>query len=265
MPFFDTYPELVNFDANAWFRASHAGQMAIANAGLVVGRMPHLLWSGPDINWTSKQYVIEISLVGGGREIVTQRNSVHKFSKAEAEDFVARLNDSFNDARSRSDPWCYTDQSKGFGLKSLLLEQVGAKERIIPVEVARVRTYDERFAARFRRPGYWYAPLLYLRSLSTGEPVMINDTFPLISDPLKLRNFMENWRESKIDVFNYETVSLLSDSEFDQFMQWVEGNDWRAVINPLLDPVHGTLVSGIPVSSLDVLARDREGRRASGQ
>ncbi len=262
MDFFEDYPELVNFDANAWFRASHGGQIAIANASIVVGRTPHLLWSSDNFKWLEKQYVVEISLVGGGREIVTLRNGVHRFSKAEADDFVVRLNQSFNEARSCSDPLCYTDQSKGFGQRSLLLEQLGGKERIIPVEVARVRRYDERFAARYHRPGYWYAPLLYLRYLSTEEPVMVLDTVLLISDPLKLRNFIENWREAKIDVSDYETRSILSDSEFDEFMRLTERNGWRAVINPLLNPANGTMASGIPISSLDAMMEDREGRRS---
>lgn len=210
MPFFESYPELVNFDARGWFRASHGGQIAVSNASQVVGRSPHILWRGDDQNWQEKQYVVEISLVGGGREIVTQRNAVHRFSKTEADGFVARLNDSFEIARSSSDPWCYTDQSKGFGQRSLLLEQFGGAERIIPVEFARTRKYDERFASRYRRPGFWYAPLLYLRGLSTGEPVTIFDTVPLISDPLRLRNYIENWQEAKIVFSDYETVCILS-------------------------------------------------------
>lgn len=255
--FFDAHPGLVNFDANAWFQASHGGQIAIANAGLVrSGRVAYLAWGGLNPKGPLGQYVVEISLQGGGREIVTQRNGVHRFSKTEADNFVSRLNKSFEEARAGSDPWCYTDQSKGFGTRSLLIEQLGGKERIVPVEVARVRAYEERFAVRFGRPGQWYAPLLYLQSLTTGEPVAFLNSVLLLSDPLKLGNFLENWREAKMHIPEYETTSILTDVEFDEFMRWVEGRGWAAVVDPLLNPADGTMASGLPIRSLEGILSD---------
>lgn len=257
MGFFEDYPELIHFDANAWFKASHGGQIAIANASAVVGKMPRMIWNDSYRGWQEKQYVVEISLQGGGSEIVTQRNGVHRFSKDEADDFAVRLNNSFKDARSNKDPWCYTDQSKAYSLRSVLLEQVGGKERIIPVESARVRTYDERFALRYQRQGHWYAPLLYLKCTSSEVPIMILDTVLLISDPLKLKNFLENWQDSGIDLPDYETVSILSDAMFDEFMRWIEGSGWRAVINPLLNPADGSMTAGIPITSVNAMKEDR--------
>jgi hypothetical protein len=200
--------------------------------------------------------VVEISLLGGGQEIVTQRNDVRRFSKADANRFVSRLNESFETARERGDPFCYTDQSKAFGPRSLLLEQLGGKERIVPVGEARARLYDRRFSARYARPGHWYAPLLYLRGLTTGEPVAVLDTVLLLSDPLKLGHFLENWMEAGIHVSDYETMNILTDAEFDEFMRWIEARGWAAIIDPVLNPSDGTLVSGLPIRSLESVLSD---------
>jgi hypothetical protein len=257
--FFEVHPELVNFDVNAWFRTSHGGQIAFANAEqLRSGRQRFMAWGGLNPRGPLGQHVVEISLQGGGREIVTERNGVHRFSRAEADEAVSKFNKSFEEARKRSDPICYTDESKMFGPRSLLIEHGGGKERIIPVERARVRRYDERFTARFSRPGQWYAPLLYLRCLASGEPLSIHNAVLLLTDPLRLANFLHNWREAKIEIPDYETANILSDIEFDEFMRWIEARGWAAVVDPLFDPTDGSLTSGLPIRSLEALLSERE-------
>ena len=46
-PFSEKYPELVNFDANAWFRAVNGGQRAFDNLDLLrAGPVAHMAWGG---------------------------------------------------------------------------------------------------------------------------------------------------------------------------------------------------------------------------
>ncbi|MDB5462033.1 MAG: hypothetical protein JWP28_2463 [Phenylobacterium sp.] len=255
--FFESYPELVNFDANGWFRASHGGQITFANADVLRTQHKLIAWGGLNPRGPVGNYVIEIALQGGGREIVTQRNGVHRFDRVPAEKFASSLNSQFEESRKTGDPFCYSDQSKAFGRRSFLLEQLGGRERLVPVENARVRTYEERFAARYTRPGQWYAPLLYLRDPATDEPVAYENMVLLLTDPLTLRNFLVNWRSAELDVPTYETVSIHSDAEFDEFMRWVEARGWTAVVDPLLDPTDKNLVSGLPIRSVEALTNAR--------
>jgi len=253
---FDSYSELIDFDVTGWFKALHGGQMVFANADyLANSQQANILWSGDEAKGPLGHYVVEISLLNGEREIISKRNGVHRFSKEGADAFAERLNTLFAERRAEADPFCYSDESKTFGPKSQVLSLLGIKEKLRPVDQARTRRYDAAFADRFSRPGHWYAPLLYLRNSVTGEPVSEQNTVFLLTDPLALKAYLENWREAQIDVGEYRTEALLTDSEFDDFMRWNEGRDFSAIVNPVLDPAIAALTSGRPVISSDLLSR----------
>ena len=204
-------------------------------------------------------HVVELLLQGGGREIATVRNGVHRFPKPEAEHFAERLNRQITDQGTK-DPFCYTDESKAFGSRSLLLSQFGGKEKIVPVERARARPYDERFAARYTRPGSWYAPLLFLRSLVDGRPIKILTAVALLTDPTKLGNYLVNWREAGLEITNYETVSLLTDAQFDDFMMEMTDQNIAVLVDPLLTSDKSTkFASGLEIRSIEQLTAERRG------
>lgn len=246
--FFSSHDELVNFDIEAWHRAIDGGQRVFQNAeALAGGNKPAIAWSGSRVEGPAGEYVIEVSLVGGGREIVTKRNGVHRFALEDARSFCAELNQTFEDARSKGDPFCYTDQSKGFGTRSQLLALFGAKEVITPVENARHRRFDVRFVARYSRPGQWYAPLFYLKGLATGDVFSVEKTVFLLSDPLNFMVHLENWKEIGLIAEDYELPILATDVEFDNFMKWCVEDDATVIVDPLFDPSLGELVSGYPL------------------
>lgn len=247
--FLEEHSALVNFDPNAWFKAAHGGQIVFNNLELVRGESPILAWGGRRSAVAPGQYVVEILLQGGGSEIATVRNGVHRFSKPDAEDFAERLNRLIRE--SSSDPICYANDSRGFGARSFLLPRFGGRERIVPIERARARPYDERFAARYTRPGSWYAPLLFLRSKVSGLPIRVLTSVALFTDPATLGNYLENYRGVGLAIEDYETVGLLSDTEFDDFMVELHEQGVDVVVNPLLAAdVSTRLVSGIPIRSI---------------
>jgi hypothetical protein len=253
--FFSTHDELVNFDIEAWYQAIDGGQMVFQNAdALAGGQKAYIAWSGKTAKGPDGDYVVEISLVGGGREIMTKRNGVQRLSLEEAKSSCTELNDMFEDARSQGNPFCYTDQSKGFGTRAQLLQTFGAKEVITPIENARYRKFDIRFAARYSRPGQWYAPLCYLKSLETGDVFSVEKTIFLLSDPLNLAVYLKNWEEIGLIAENYEVPFLATDFEFDDFMTWCVENDSAVIVDPLFDPSSGDLVSGYPLQSIDEIA-----------
>ena len=253
------HPELVNFDVNAWYRAIHGGQSVFASAQhLAGGQKVRIAWGGLEPRGPDGAFVVEISLRGGGREIVTRRNGVQRFSKSDAEEFAANLNKQFEIAREKGDPLCYSDESKTFGPRSEVLKLIGAREKIIPIEHARTRKYDVKFAIRYTLPGHWYAPLLYLRERETGEPVIQDHAILMITDPLKLSLFLENWKSIEVDVEGYELAIILNDGEFDEFMRWGEGKGYSAIVDPIFDPASSLLISGYPIRSTESMLAERQ-------
>lgn len=256
-PFSEEHPELINFDANAWFRAANGGQRAFDNLNLLrAGPIAHMGWGGQRPRGPAGQFLVEVLLKDGGSEIVTQRNTLHRFSKGEAEDFVATLNAIFKEKSDAGDPFCYTDQSKGFGPRSILIEQFGSREKRREVAAAQVRPFEQRLVAPYSRPGQWYAPVLSLRYRSSGDPVALGGGVMLLTDPLALKDYLDNWSEAGFEVTDYELVSVLTDADFDDFMRWVEDHDHIAVVDALLDPGTGTLASGVVVRSIESIEDD---------
>ncbi|QKC97157.1 hypothetical protein [Mesorhizobium sp. NZP2298] len=256
-PFSEEHPELVNFDANAWFRAVNGGQRAFDNLNLLrAGPVAHMGWGGRIARGPAGQFLVEVLLKDGGSEIVTQRNTLHRFSKREAEEFVARLNIMFKEKSDAGDPFCYTDQSKGFGPRSILIEQFGAREKRREVASAQVRQFEQRLVAPYSRPGQWYAPVLSLRYSSSGDPVALGGAVILLTDPLALKDHLNNWREAGFEVTDYELVSVLTDADFDDFMRWVEDHGHFAVVDALLDPGTGMLASGVLLRSIESIGGD---------
>lgn len=259
--FFEEHAELINFDPNAWFKAAHNGQRTFANVEHLRGEEAVLAWGGKRSSVEPGGYVVELLLQGGAREIATIRNGVHRFSKSEAEHFAERLNRQIADQGLR-DPFCYTDENKAFGSKSFLVPRFGGKEKVIPVERARARPYDERFAARYTRPGSWYAPLLFLRSMEDGQPISILTSVALLTDPTKLANYISNWGEAGFKIPSYETVSLLTDAQFDDFMVELSERKVGVIVDPLLATGGSTkLVSGLRIRPIDELAEEQKWRR----
>jgi hypothetical protein len=251
--YFEENPTLINFDFNGWFRASNGRQIGFSSAELVRSRRKQLVWGGRRLRGPAGPFVVELLLRGGGREFAWVRNGIHRFSRAGAEDFVARFNaDAAN--QGAADPFCYTEQTKAFGRRSLLTEQFGGRERLYVIESARVRPYDQHFAARYTRPGNWYAPLLYLRDLLTGEALSILGSVVLLREPLSLPNYLDNWREAGVPIPKYETISLLTDRDFDDFMLLLDDNKMGAIVDPMIASDTSThFVNGIPIRSVEAI------------
>jgi hypothetical protein len=253
---FAKHPELVHFDVSAWVRALENGQQTFRNAEYIrAGRPVVLAWNDPGGDGPPGDWIVETSLTNGDRVIATQRNHVHRFGRAEAEAFASSLDAAYDRARSDADPFCYSDQTLAFGRRSQLLEMIGVKERITPVDRARARRYDARFAARFERAGLWYAPLVVLRNARDGGWVTHDGQVLAVTDPLALARHISNWREAGIDLPPYETVSLLSDQAFDAFMRSIISANFRLSVDPLFDPSSKAMVGGLRLISMDDIDR----------
>ncbi|OYR17523.1 hypothetical protein [Brucella rhizosphaerae] len=86
MPMAEKHPELVNFDVNAWFQASNGGQRTFANLDAIrTGPIVYMGWGGFAAHGPVGQFLVEVGLVDGGSEILTLRNKLHRFTKADAE------------------------------------------------------------------------------------------------------------------------------------------------------------------------------------
>lgn len=254
--FFDSHKELINFDVNGWYKAAiNGGQTVLCNAKSIANKEKIIAWGGRRLKQPKGSFVVEILLENGDSEFATSRNKIDRFSKCDAEKFALQLSENFKKYKD-VDPFCMSDESKGFGKKSDLISIFGGSEKLRLCNKARVRAYDKKFAARYINKHFWYAPLSYLFDVERDKPLELCDFIPFISNPFSLKNFLDNWIGEGITIPEYEIRLLLSDVEFDDFMFWIEDHDKKVIIDPILTIDESyELLSGYIIKSMENIAK----------
>ncbi|MGX1170325.1 hypothetical protein AB7M16_006591 [Bradyrhizobium sp. USDA 372] len=256
--FFRDYSFLVNFDVNGWFRAIERGQGAFA-AGVHEREEAVMAWGGRKPDFAPGDFLVECMLANGESEYCTERGKIHRLTKLAAEDFAEKLNAWVAKAAKDKDPLCYSDQSRAFSSRSQLTRVLGVKEKLREMIGARTVRYDEAIAKRYEYWSSWYAPLLLLQSTDDGAVVVIGNVVPILTNPLELDRYIDNWRSAGIDLGSYQTTVIYTDSGFDDLMVQAERDGLYVVINPLLDPSDkGGFSRGTLIRSIESLVADRK-------
>ena len=256
--FFRDYSFLVNFDVSGWFRAIERGQGLFASG---VHERPEAVigWGGRKPNFAAGDFLIECMLANGESEFCTERGRIHRFTKSESEAFVEKLNAWVATAAAQNDPLCYSDQSRAFSTRSQLTKLLGVKENLREMTSARAVSYDSEIAKRYEMWSNWYAPLLLLQTTNDGAIVVIGDVVPLLTNPLDLDKYIENWQLAGINLESYQTTIIYSDSDFDDLIAQVEEDGLYPLVNPLLKTSgEGGIQRGTLIRSLQRLAADRD-------
>lgn len=251
--FFDKHDFLKNFDVNQWFRAIQRGQ-GFLNAGETPPGAT-FVWGGVRSGLLQGGYIGEMALVGGDIEYIHQRGAIHRLRKDEAEVTVAEFNEMIRQARVDGDPYCVSDQSKTFGKRSLLLKMLGVSEILREIATTRVVEYDQKIADRYALWENWYAPMAFLVAPEEEAVIHFDGRVPLISDPIKLDRFIENWKSVGLAIASHELNILDTDQKFDEFIEKVTEDGMQVVIDPVFSKVDGkiNMTSGhklVPIEEL---------------
>ena len=229
--FFEKHDFLKNLDVNLWFRAIQRGQAFLSSGKLPPGAV--FAWGGVRSDLLQGGFVIEMTLTSGDTKHVQQRGAIHRFRKDEADAFAVNLNQTFEQARAENDPYCISVQTNGYGKRSQLLEILGVSEELREIATAKVVKYDEKIAALYELWENWYAPITFLTASGGEAIVQLGGAIPIISDPMKLGRFIENWRSVGLSVPEYELNILDTDGKFDEFIDTVTKDGMQVVVDPV--------------------------------
>lgn len=256
--FFRDYSFLTNFDVRGWFHAIERGQGVFA-ARLHVSQETIIGWGGRKPDFAPGDFLVECMLANGESEYCYERGKIHRFTKLEAQAVAEKLNDMIAAATAERDPLCYSDQSCAFGSRSKLTRLLGVKENLREITGARAVPYDKGIAKRYELWSNWYAPLILLQNADDGAIITIGDIVPVLTNPLELDRYIENWRSAGVDLEPYQTTVIYTDGDFDDFMTQVEGDGLYPLIDPLLEPDgRGGVARGTLIRSIENLAVDLE-------
>lgn len=239
---------LESFDYSTWFAKSVAGQGLFSGLANIGNRVAPIAWK-PDYNNISRgPFCVRISLEDGSARYVHERGKVVRHSEEQAQETADFFNECFDKARKDGDPWCYTSEKETFGPYSTVLELISEDEICVFCSSAEPAKYTRSIGDAYSELENFYAPLALFLEKSSGCPICIDSAFFLVSNPLQLARFIDNWKKASIDLPEFTVSIIATDSDFDKFIGNAKIEGKAVLINPIFK-LSGELVSGFVVEN----------------
>ncbi|WP_121664451.1 hypothetical protein [Metabacillus litoralis] len=252
--FFDKHDFLKKFDYNLWLSSIKDSQAMLNN--LKGSQMPPLvtmIWDPYGGTNNHFNNCIKINLSNGDFRYILDRGKVDRFNKSEAKKTAKLFNENFEKNKNR-DPYGYTSINYIYGTYSYLITHKNDNEDILECISAEVEKYNNHIGIQYRTNKNYYAPLMTITLLETEELLTINERLVFVSDPMTLKNYINNWEKAGLDLKEYELNILSTDEEFDSLMREYDRRDIRGVIDPILDR-SGEFGQGVLLENINKLSR----------
>lgn len=246
----DPAPELADFDVRGWSDALPRGQGLFGSMGDGVrGRVVHLGWKPGRLHLAVGNWGVTYEDESGTVRYVHERMQLKRFTQREAEEAVQFMTAAIAASAKRNDPICVAEDSEAFGPRSVLL-QTDPGRRVHRVTTVAARELSRATIAAHRDADNYYAPLVALQDAETGAVFGLSGAIVLLTDPLHLRDAIENWQGAGIDVPRLTTSVLRSDEQFDGLVSEAFRDGVGVLVDPMLSPA-GQLLTGFVIQDFD--------------
>lgn len=226
--FFRKYERLKTFDYSEWLRRVQRGQGAF---GRKPGGQAFLAWKSEYDDFSKGNWCIRVTLEDGSAQYITERARVLRVSRSEAERLSAQFNEGIEQAKSDSNPLCYSDSGEMYGHYSTILKEGG--NPVSCTHSAAVK-FTQSIDAAYSLSESFYTPLAYLSDAGTGRPVTLNDeVVPLLTNPLLVEEYVANWEKAGNMKLPECFASIIdTDDRFDRFVRLYMGKGIGIAIDP---------------------------------
>ena len=240
------YDYLKNFDINFWIKLIMNGKQAWGNIESMRQPISPLVIDTDNI-FTDGKYCVRSILDNGNVRYATYRGVIHRMTKDEAEDFSEQLVEMYKKAKDENNPICYSSGTYVYGPYEQLLLLLDGKEELLECVSAEVALYNDTIAKIYNECKTYYVPIIYLSV--NGKPIIINDAFPLITNPLELNIYLDNWVKAGVTVENYEVNIIKEDSEFILKILSLISSGIRPIVNMIIGK-EGKLIKGCVIHTM---------------
>lgn len=248
MPNINEYNYLKNFDVNLFTKLIKNGQGFTGELAKLNYNIKHMIVKTKDIFYQGN-YMLKIYLDNGSFVYATDKGNIRRLGKSEAEEFEKQFNESFKEEKKNGNPFCYSSESLTFGQYNLLVKLIGGREEYLECTKTEVVKYNEGIANLYSKCKNFYAPLIYLTI--DDKPLVVNDdSFPLFTNPLEIKTYLENWEKQGIDISGYNVNIIKDDNEFCLRLLSAIKENVRPIANMKLGK-NGELISGIVFLAMD--------------
>lgn len=231
---FENHNLLYKFDWKLWIKKIIKGQglfnQEIMNRNNVI---TNILWNSTFYNSQALDYCIKEYMVDDSINYVLRRGKVERFRKQDAIDGAIKMNNMLKNIEENNDYLCNTLKGEMSGTYLSLKDNIDKDDKLIKINKYEVEKVSNQIMNRYNITDNYYAPLLYISVGENQNYFSIDNLVVLLSNPLQLKDYLENWK--RINIFindTYEILILEDDKVFDNFMRGVYSNEMKAVVNP---------------------------------
>ena len=244
-PLFDHYEVLRDFDFNKWIavhRKNGASVLALNEPAVRKMVRPPTPVGHPRGEWC-----VRIDTKGGGpSHYVTNRAKVLRLDLVGARDEVAAQEEKLSNLAEKGDPWCITEDRIHAGRKSGLRRRLPAGTKVLECVGATAVRFTREIDELYSNPAEYYAPLALLVTPERGDPFELAKSVVLLTDPFKILDFMENWREAGYAIASIGAEVIETDQRFDICVSEALHRGRRVLVDPLFVP-DGTLMRAFDI------------------
>jgi hypothetical protein len=104
--------------------------------------------------------------------------------------------------------------------------------------------FDVGIDKAYSSPTPYYAPVTLLVTPERGDAADVGGNVVMLSNPLNLLVFLENWQQASLDVPSIAADVIDTDEIFDRVVGQALSIGKTVLVDPLFDK-NGTLVSGL--------------------
>lgn len=239
----DELVSLHRFDVNRWIELCMNGKTAWNAMSLISNDKRVMVVNNFDV-FEDGNYCVCNILENGNKHYITKRGKIERFGKAEAVKWMNRYKKDISKVKKENNSLGYTADTMTFGTYQQCLINL-PNEKFIECIDASIEPYNQIIASIYNNSDTYYAPLIYFSI--DGKPLILsNGVFPLISDPFKVANCLDNWRKIGNVIDDYELCIIERDDDFILKISSLISMRIRPVVDGIFLPSQ-ELASGVPI------------------
>jgi hypothetical protein len=248
---------LINFDYKLWcdLLEKGQGQIQAIYSKYKKHKIAIISWN-PENNINTGKYCIRTFYENGDSDFMKLGKEIHRFKSSEIDSEIEHFNSQLDAQREKNDLPSIIAETKIFGFYQYLLKLKEPNQTIIKVSHYEKAIYSNQLEEHITDFDNDYTPIGLLRSIETEEIFTIGDLVPLLTNPIKIDEYLENWKEV-IGDFESQTIQIIkSDYELDTYIQSILNNNLQPIINPLFNLEQKELEIGLIIKNMKTIIEE---------
>lgn len=248
---------LINFDYKLWcdLLEKGQGQIQAIYSKYKQQKIAIISWNSEN-NINTGKYCIRTVYENGESSFMKLGKDIHRFKASEIDIEIEHFNSQLKELRKKNDLPSIIAETKVFGFYQYLLKNKKPNQTIIKVSHYEKAIYSNQLEESSDDFDNDYTPIGLLTSIETEEILTIGNVVPLLTNPIKIDEYLENWKKLIGDFENHTIQIIKSDYELDTYIQSIINENLQPIINPLFNLEQRQLESGLIVKNMKTIIEE---------